>query len=96
LLDENSSLRAELEQWRSSGSAVAEWRKVGAAISSIRPIAEWVLDIHRQNLCWLSAFEVSFLRHCTTWMGPLPPDQQPVFRRLVDRVAERTGMIPPQ
>jgi hypothetical protein len=94
LLEENISLRAELEQQRSSG--VEEWREVGGPISSISAVAEWVLDLYRQKLCWLSEFETGFLENCTTWVGRLPPSQQLVFQRIVDRAADRTGMIPPQ
>jgi hypothetical protein len=95
LLEENSFLRAELDQWRSSGHTLREWREVGEPISSVRPVAEWALDLYRQKLCWLSKFEISFLEHCTKWVGRLPPSQEPRFQRIVDRAAERTGMIPP-
>jgi hypothetical protein len=95
LLDENTSLRAELERQRSNSSSFVEWREVGPASESIRAAAEWVLDLYVNRLCWLSAFEIDFVKRCMNWVGALPPGEQPVFRRIVTRIAERTGLTPP-
>jgi hypothetical protein len=95
LLAENTSLKAELDQLRSTGTAVALWNDVGAQVSNTRTAAEWALDLHRCGRVWLSDFEVAFLTRCTTWTGRLTPKMQPIFQRIMDRVVERTGLTPP-
>src|SRR4051812_44016384 len=62
LLTENAVLKAELEQLRRTGPAVALWNDVGAKVSDNRVAAQWALDLHRRGRVWLSAdFEVPFL-----------------------------------
>jgi hypothetical protein len=96
LLSENTALRAELEQLRTTGTAIAMWSEVGAAISETQRAAQWALDLHRQERVWLSNFEIRFLNTCAQWGGRrLPPTQAPIFQRVMDRVAARTGMTPP-
>jgi hypothetical protein len=95
LLAENAALRAEVDQLRSTGAAVAVWTDLGAQVSDTRKAAEWALDIHRRGLVWLSDFEIPFLQRCTRWTGRLTPKMQPVFQRVLDRVVERTGLTPP-
>ena len=95
LLAENTALKAELDQLRSTGTAVALWNNVGAEVSDTRAAAEWALDLHRRGQVWLSAFEVAFLTTCTAWTGRLTPKMQPIFQKTMDRVVERAGSTPP-
>jgi hypothetical protein len=95
LLAENTSLKAELDQLRSTDNAVAIWQDVGAQVSDTRTAAEWALAMHARGQIYLSDFEVPFLRRCTTWTGRLTPKMQPIFQRIMDRIVERTGMVPP-
>jgi hypothetical protein len=92
---ENVALRAELDQLRTTGTAVAVWQDVGAAITSSRTAAAWALDLHDRGDVWLSDFEVDFLNTCTTWTGRLTPRQQSIFTRIMGRITERTGLQPP-
>jgi hypothetical protein len=96
LLAENTALRAELEQLRSTGTAVALWNDVGAQVSDTRRAASWALDLHRRGLVWLSGdFELPFLQRCTTWTGRLTPRMRPIFQRLINRIVAQTGQTPP-
>jgi hypothetical protein len=93
LLAENTALKAELEQLRTTGTAIAR-SEVGSAIDTQRA-AQWALDLHRQGRVWLSDFEVRFLSICTQWDGRLTLTQAPMFQRVMERIAVRTGMTPP-
>jgi hypothetical protein len=97
LLAEKAALKAELEQLRTAGTAIATWSEVGAAIADTQRTAQWALDLHRHGSVWLSEFEVRFLSTCTQWGGRLIPKQAPIFRRVIERIgiAVRTGMTPP-
>jgi hypothetical protein len=95
LLAENTALRAELVQLRTTGTAIATWSEVGPAIAAPQRAAEWALDLHRHGRVWLSEFEVRFISTCTQWDGRLTPKQAPIFRRVMERIAVRTGMTPP-
>jgi len=95
LLAENTALRAELEQLRTTGAAIATWSEVGAAIANTQRDAQWALDLHRQGRVWLSDFEVSFLRTCAQWDGRLTSKQAPIFQHVMERIADRTGVTPP-
>jgi hypothetical protein len=95
LLAENTALRAELEQLRTTGTALATWSEVGAVIADAQRAAQWALDLHSHGRVWLSDFEVGFLRTCTQWDGRLTSKQAPIFQRVMDRIAARTGMTPP-
>jgi hypothetical protein len=96
LLAENTALKAELDELRTNGTAIAVWRDVGAATSNTRAAAKWALDLHRRELVYLTAeFEVPFLNTCARWTGPLRPKQRPIFQQILDRVVERTGLTPP-
>jgi hypothetical protein len=95
LLAENLSLKAELDQLHSSGTAIAAWAEVPAERAVSCAIAEWALDLHRRKLVSLSNWEVGFLNRCTTWVGRLTPAEQPQFRPIIDRIINRTGRQPP-
>jgi hypothetical protein len=96
LLAENTALKAELDQLRRTGTAVALWQEVGAKISDTRTAALWALDLHHRGQVYLSPnFEFPFLKRCTTWTGRLTPKMQPIFQRIMDTVVERTGQTPP-
>jgi hypothetical protein len=95
LLAENTSLKAELAELRSTGSAVAPWQNIGAQVSSTRDGAQWALALHAQGAVWLSDFEVQFLTRCSTWTGRLTAKMQPIYTRVIDRITERTGLVPP-
>ena len=95
LLAENTALRAELEQLRTTGTAIATWSEVGSEIADTQRAAQWALDLHRQGRVWLSDFEVRFLSTCTQWDGRLTPKQAPIFRHVMERIAIRIGMTPP-
>jgi hypothetical protein len=95
LLAENTALKAELKQLRTTGTAVAIWSEVGAVIADTQRAAQWALDLHNHGRVWLSDFEVSFLTTCTQWDGRLTPKQAPILQRVMDRLAARTGMTPP-
>jgi hypothetical protein len=95
LLAENTAFRAELELLRTTGAAVATWSEVGAVIADTQRAAQWALDLHSHGRVWLSDFEVRFLGTCTQWDGRLTPKQAPILRRVIDRIAARTGMTPP-
>ena len=72
------------------------WSEVGAATADTQRAAQWALDVHRQGRVWLSDFEVRFLITCTRWDGGLTPKQVPIFRQVIERIAVRTGMTPPE
>jgi hypothetical protein len=96
LLAENTALKAELDQLRRTGTAVALWNDVGAQVSDTRRAAAWALDLHHRGIVWLSpGFEVPFLTRCSTWTGTLTPRMAPIFQRVMDRIVERTGLTPP-
>jgi hypothetical protein len=95
LLAENTALKTELAQLRTTGTAVAMWSDVGSAISNTQRAAQWALDLYHQGHVWLSDFEVRFLSTCTRWGGRLTPEQAPIFQRVMNLVAVRTGMTPP-
>jgi hypothetical protein len=95
LLAENTVLRAELEQLRTTGTAVATWSDVGAAISDTQRAAQWALDLYHHGRVWLSDFEIRFLDTCAQWGGSLTSKQAPIFQRVMDRIAAHTGMTPP-
>jgi len=92
LLDENTALRAELEELRTSGTTLATWSEVGAAITDTQRVAQWALDLHHQDRVWLSDSEIRFLNTCTQWNGRLTPKQARIFRHVVDSIVARTGM----
>jgi hypothetical protein len=96
LLGENTAMRAELEELRSNGSAVAPWQNTGSGGSSAQTGALWALALYEQGAVWLSVdFEVPFLTRCSTWTGRLTEKMQPVYERIIARVASRTGLMPP-
>ena len=95
LLAENTALKAELEQLRTTGTAIATWSEVGAAIADTQRAAQWALDLHRHGRVWLSDFEVRFLSTCTQWDGRLTPKQAPILRSVMECIAVRTGITPP-
>jgi hypothetical protein len=95
LLAENTALKAELDQLRTTGTAVATWSEVGAAIADTQRAAQWALDLHRQGRVWLSDVEVRFLSTCGQWDGPLTSKQAPIFQRVIERIAVHTSMTPP-
>jgi hypothetical protein len=96
LLAENTAMRAELDELRSTGGAVAPWQNIGSGGSRAQTGALWALDLHAQGAVWLSPdFEVPFLTRCSTWTGRLTERMQPVFDRIIARVAARTGLMPP-
>jgi hypothetical protein len=95
LLAENTALKAELEQLGMTSTAIATWSEVGAAITNTHGAAQWALELHSHGRVWLSDFEVGFLRTCTQWDGRLTSKQAPIFQRVMDRIAARTGMTPP-
>lgn len=96
LLAENTALRADLEQLRTTGTAIAPWSEIGPAITDTQRAAQWALDVHRHGRVWLSDFEVRFLITCTQWDGGLTPKQAPIFQQVIERIAVRTGMTPPE
>jgi hypothetical protein len=94
LLAENTALNAEVEQLRTTGTAIATWSEVGSEIADTQRAAQWALDLHRQGHVWLSDFEVRFLSRCAQWNGRLTSKQAPIFQRVIERIAVRTGMTP--
>jgi len=94
LLDENTALRTELEQLRTTGTAVAMWSHVGATISNTQRAARWALALYHQGHVRLSDFEVRFLNTCAQWGGRLTPRQAPILQRLIDGIVARTGVTP--
>jgi hypothetical protein len=96
LLAENTAMRAELDQLRGGGGVIAPWQNIGSGDSRAQTGALWALDLHAQGAVWLSAdFEVPFLIRCSTWTGATTPRMQPVYDRIIARVASRTGLAPP-
>jgi hypothetical protein len=96
LLAENSAMRAELDELRSTGGAIAPWQNIESGGSRAQTGALWALDLHAQGAVWLSPdFEVPFLTRCSTWTGRLTERMQPVFDQIIARVASRTGLMPP-
>jgi hypothetical protein len=95
LLAENIALKAELEQLRTTGTAIATWSEVGTVNANTQRAAEWALDLHRHGRVWLSTFEIRFLSTCMQWDGCLTPKQASIFKRVMERIAVRTGMTPP-
>jgi hypothetical protein len=89
-------LKAELEQLRANGHLAPGFAEVGTiTVSSTKNAAVWALDLHTQGKLWLSRFETDFLGTCAQWVGRLRPTQQPIFDKIITRVVERTGMLPP-
>ena len=95
LLAENTALKDELEQLRTTGTGIATWSDVGAPLAATQRAAEWALDLHRHGRVWLSEFEVRFRSTCSQWGGRLNPKQAPIFRRVMERIAVCTGVKPP-
>jgi hypothetical protein len=96
LLAEKAALKAELEQLRTTGTAIATWSEVGAAIADTQCTAQWALDLHRHGSVWLSDFEFRFLGTCRQWDGRLTLKQTQIFQRVMERIAVRAGMTPPE
>lgn len=96
LLAENAALLSELKQLRTTGTAIAMWSEVGAAIADTQRAAQWALDLHRHGRVWLSDFEFRFLGTCTQWDGRLTSKQTQIFQRVMESIAVRTGMTPPE
>ena len=94
LLAENNALRAEVEQLRTTGTAIAMWSEVGTALADTQRVAQWALDLHAHGRVWLSDFEVRFLNTCAQWGGRLTPRQAPILQRLIDGIVARTGVTP--
>jgi hypothetical protein len=94
LLGENTALKAEIEQLRTTGTEIATWSEDGAPITNTQGAAQWAIDLYCQGRVWLSDFEVRFLGECAQWDGRLTPKQAPIFQRLMERIAVRTGMTP--
>jgi hypothetical protein len=92
---ENTALKSELDHLQDTGTAIAIWQDIGATSSNTRMAARWALDLHGSGRVWLSAFELAFLKTCTEWAGHLTPRQRPIFQRIMDRIVERTGELPP-
>jgi hypothetical protein len=94
LAREVEELRAELER-RRGAAAVAlghadDWYPGAAAQQK----AQWCLDLHATGELWLNTWEHNFLASITEWKGQLSKRQEPVFERLLQRVAERVGRSP--
>jgi hypothetical protein len=96
LLAENTALKAEVEQLRTTGTAIATWSEVGAAISDTQRAAAWALELHCQRMAWLTPPETDFLTTVRDhWRGPLTSPQACWFRSIIDRICTRTGLQPP-
>jgi hypothetical protein len=94
LLAENIELRAEVERLRAAaGRPALAWQDVG--INKIQAAARWLAELHDDGEIWLSEFEIQFIGTLTRQTRPLSPKQDPIFRRIVERVFARTGMSPP-
>jgi hypothetical protein len=98
LFAENTALRAELDELRSTNGAV--WRDISAPgssmQSSVQQRAKWALDLHAQGTVRLTpGFEVPFLTRCSTWRGQLTSKMQPIYERIITHVANCTGRVPP-
>jgi hypothetical protein len=57
--------------------------------------ARWALSLHAQRLIRLSRFEVEFLGTIENWKGTMTEKQQPVFSRIIARIADDYDMAPP-
>lgn len=96
LLAENTALKAEIEQLRTTGTAVATWSEVGTAITDNQRAAAWALELYRERMAWLTPLETDFLTTVRDhWRGPLTPPQARWFRSIMDRICTRTGLQPP-
>jgi hypothetical protein len=96
LLAENTALKTEVEQLRTTGTAIATWSEVGAAISDTQRAAAWALELHRERMAWLTPPETDFLTTVRDhWRGPLTPPQARWFCSIIDRICTRTGLQPP-
>jgi hypothetical protein len=95
LAQENEELKAELAR-RRGAAAVAlghadDWYPGAAAQEKAR----WCLELHASGTFYLNRWELTFLNSVTEWKGRLTKRQEPVFERLLRRVAERVGHSPP-
>jgi hypothetical protein len=87
LLAENTALRAELEQLRTTGPAVATWSSVGTAITDNQRAAACALELHRERMAWLTPPETDFLTTVRDhWCGPLTLPQARWFCSIIDRI----------
>jgi hypothetical protein len=95
LVQENEELKAELAR-RRGAAAVAlghadDWYPGVAAQEKAR----WCLELHASGALSLKPWEQDFLNSIAEWKGRLTKRQEPVFERLLHRVAERVGRSPP-
>jgi hypothetical protein len=95
LVQENEELKAELAR-RRGAAAVAlghadDWYPGAAAQEKAR----WCLELCASGALYLNQWELTFLNSITEWKGRLTKRQEPVFERLLRRVAERVGRSPP-
>jgi hypothetical protein len=96
-----SEAQAEIDRLRraenSRGTAVAIWQNVSAKISNNRATAQWALDLYDRSLVWLSSNERDLLTKIATgrWVGQLTGPMQRFFRSTIDRIVQKTGLVPP-
>jgi hypothetical protein len=86
LLAENNALKATLAL-----GGRRNWTAVGDHCAQ----AQWTLDQHQKRTIFLRRFELDFLDTIAGWEGPLTVKQQPVFSRIIARIASEYGMRPP-
>jgi hypothetical protein len=94
LFAENTELRAELDQLRTTGTAVAPWVDIMDLGDPPRQ-AQWCLDQYAARRLFLNSFEIHFLTTIAGWRGELRPKQQPIFARIIAQITARTGRRPP-
>jgi hypothetical protein len=81
---------AELER------QLPDWQPVTkVAIGNHNRAAEWLLNLNAEGRVWLTAREKDFVGHVGGWIGPLRPKMREWFQNILDKTAQRTGLVPP-
>lgn len=90
LLAERDARIAELER------ATGDWSSVPrVTVTSHKQAAIWLLELNSNERVYLSPRERGFVTDVSAWVGPLPPKMRDWFQIILDRTAQRTGLVPP-
>ena len=81
---------AELER------ASPEWRPVERAeIGNHNRTSKWLIELNQRGEVWFSEKEREFINSCRRWIGTLRPKMREWLQEIVNRTAQRYGLVPP-
>jgi hypothetical protein len=90
LLAERDARIAELERGQPDWAPATR-----VTIGNHNAAARWLLERHGGGEVWLGQREQDFVAHAGRWVGPLPPKMRAWLQVILDRTAQRTGLVPP-